>query len=100
MDRITLEEVFEDGSAVDSAFNFVAQRFNGTPCWECKGNKTVAMIVGGTVAASCEGCGGSTRIGPLLKLWTPGQPQSPARGRERPVLRAAADRVPARRQGL
>ncbi|NUQ96414.1 MAG: hypothetical protein HOY79_07545 [Streptomyces sp.] len=79
------------GSADDvgRAFAFAQRTYSGTPCQECKGRSTVGTIYQGVVSASCEDCGGATRIGPLARVVPP---QSTAQGgRGRPVLRAPAD---------
>ncbi|MGW7363270.1 hypothetical protein ACWGI8_07545 [Streptomyces sp. NPDC054841] len=51
---------------VTAAFAHVQKQFNGSPCRECKGRNTVALVVyGGAVVVSCETCGGATRKGRL-----------------------------------
>ncbi|WP_149183990.1 hypothetical protein [Streptomyces sp. TRM49041] len=50
---------------VNAAFTHVQQRFNRTPCRECRGRNTVALIIMGAVIVSCEDCGGATRKGQL-----------------------------------
>ena len=86
---------------MNAAFSFMGQRYNRTPCRECKGRNTVAVIVGGMVSASCEDCGGATRVGALAKLWNPAQREGV---RERPILRAPQEPPvngrPARRWSL
>ncbi|MER7577188.1 hypothetical protein [Streptomyces sp. NPDC126514] len=74
-----------DSATVSRAFTFVEGRFSGTPCWECKGRETIGTIYQGIVIASCEGCGGATRIGPLARLWDPSATRRDVR---RPVVRA------------
>lgn len=79
------------GSAdeVGGAFSFVQRTYRGTPCRECKGRSTVGTIYLGMVLASCEDCGGATRIGPLARVVPPAGSARGVPGR--PVLRAAAD---------
>ena len=77
------------GSADDTnrAFSFVQRTYSGTLCQECKGSRTVGTIYLGVVSASCEDCGGATRIGPLARILPPAGATQGVRGR--PVLRAA-----------
>ncbi|GGO35736.1 hypothetical protein GCM10012286_06770 [Streptomyces lasiicapitis] len=80
------EEVFRDGNMVNQAFEAMQQRFNSTPCWECKGRQTTALIYLNVVAVNCKACGGATRIGHITQLWAP---NTTAPGRAAPLLRAA-----------
>lgn len=73
-----------DSATVSRAFAFVERRYSRTPCRECKGRKTIGTICQGIVIASCEECGGATRIGPLVRLWDP----QAEKDRSRPILRA------------
>ncbi|WP_149184698.1 hypothetical protein [Streptomyces sp. TRM49041] len=53
---------------VSAAFAYVQQRLNRTPCRECRGRNTVALIHERAVIVSCEDCGGATRKGQLTAV--------------------------------
>ncbi|WP_432155770.1 hypothetical protein [Streptomyces sp. bgisy153] len=73
---------------VSAAFTFVERTYGRTPCHHCKGRQTIGTICQGVVIASCEDCGGGTRIGALAALWNPQAETS----RERPALWAPQER--------
>ncbi|MGW7361996.1 hypothetical protein ACWGI8_00860 [Streptomyces sp. NPDC054841] len=50
---------------VTAAFAHVQKQFSRTPCRECRGRNTVALVYEGVVIVSCESCGGATRKGQL-----------------------------------
>ncbi|MGW7367450.1 hypothetical protein ACWGI8_29520 [Streptomyces sp. NPDC054841] len=51
---------------VTNAFAYVHRQFARTPCRECRGRNTVALVYEGAVIVSCEDCGGATRKGQLV----------------------------------
>ncbi|HEY9367270.1 hypothetical protein [Streptomyces sp.] len=54
-----------NATQVGKAFAHVQQWVNRTPCRECRGANTVAVVYESAVIASCEDCGGATRKGRL-----------------------------------
>lgn len=49
-----------NNAQVQMAYSRIGRQYDRTPCRECRGDQTMAVLMGDRVIVTCEECGGAT----------------------------------------